>query len=133
VLSNGSTCAATSRAELAASRAESEERLEELVELRPLSGATKEQMLRAEMAERERDSWQRRAERLKGELAEAKEDAAKGWAAEAKERAAGQAREAALLAESKRVEEEAAATFAAAQAAWAAERAVGLYNLNAFG
>lgn len=56
------------------------------------------------MAERERDSWQRRAERLKGELAAAREDAAQGWAKEEETRAAAQMREAELLAETRRVE-----------------------------
>ena len=122
---------AASRDELAASKAESRERLEELVEIRPLTNAAKALTLRAEMAERERDSWQRRAERLKGELAEAKEDAANGWAAEAAARAAAETREKTLVADKVRAKEEAAAKFAEAESEWAAERAAMLAELEA--
>jgi hypothetical protein len=117
-------------AELATSRAESDTRLEELIELRPLCGAAKEQRARAEKAERERDSWQRRAERLKAEAAATALDAAAGWLAAAETRAAGEASSVMLLAETRRVEVEADAQFASAETAWAAERAAMVAELE---
>ena len=120
-----------SRSEEARLTIESAERLEELIELRPLSGKTKEQMQRADFAERERDSWRRRAERLKEELQETKEDAANGWAAEARARDDAASREAELLAKLKEVEEAAAAKFAAAASAWDKERAEMFTELEA--
>ena len=90
-------------------KAESAERMEEIVVLRPFPGKYEECVKRAEVAETERDDLRSRVEALEQKLAAAEAEIPKGWEAEKAAVAAGEARASELTAAAKAAAETAAA------------------------